>query len=72
MKFSYATLLDYPLSDSMEMIETADELGYYACYSADEIYHRDAWLLLGAFASVTERVRLGHASRRCSCATRPT
>jgi 5,10-methylenetetrahydromethanopterin reductase len=37
----------------------ADELGYYACYSADEIYHKDAWLLLSAVASRTERIRLG-------------
>jgi 5,10-methylenetetrahydromethanopterin reductase len=39
--------------------QAADELGYYACYSADEIYHKDAWLLLGAAAGRTERIRLG-------------
>jgi alkanesulfonate monooxygenase SsuD/methylene tetrahydromethanopterin reductase-like flavin-dependent oxidoreductase (luciferase family) len=39
--------------------QTADELGYYACYSADEIYHKDAWLLLGSAAARTERIRLG-------------
>lgn len=36
MKFSYVTLLDHPLADSLEMSKTADELGYYACYAADE------------------------------------
>ena len=41
MKFSYTTLLDYPLADSLEHIKTADELGYYACYAADETWHSD-------------------------------
>ena len=37
----------------------ADELGYHACYGADEIYHKDTWLLFAAAARETERVRLG-------------
>jgi 5,10-methylenetetrahydromethanopterin reductase len=72
MKVSLELIPEQSAEDLLTAARLADELGYYACYSADEIYHRDAWLLLGAFASVTERVRLGHASRRCSCATRPT
>ena len=32
------------LSDSIDMIKTADDLGFYACYSVDEIY-KDMWLL---------------------------
>ena len=40
-------------------IAAADRLGYYACYSADEIYHKDAWLLFAAAAERTERIRLG-------------
>jgi len=59
MKFSYATLLDYPLADSMEMIKTADELGYHACYAADETWHKDLWLLYAAAADKTENVRYG-------------
>ncbi|MGH3065485.1 MAG: LLM class flavin-dependent oxidoreductase, partial [Gaiellaceae bacterium] len=59
MKFSYATLLDYPLADSMEMIKTADELGYHACYAADETWHKDLWLLYAAAADKTENVRFG-------------
>ncbi len=43
----------------LDSIRIADELGYYACYSADEIYHKDAWMLLAAAAGMTERVRLG-------------
>ena len=55
----------------MTAARLADELGYYACYSADEIYHRDAWLLLGAFASRTSASASAHASRRC-CMRDPT
>ena len=50
MKFSYTTLLDYPLADSLEHIKTADENGYYACYAADETWHKDLWLLYAAAA----------------------
>jgi 5,10-methylenetetrahydromethanopterin reductase len=59
MKFSYATLLDYPLTDSMEMIKTADELGYHACYAADETWHKDMWLLFAAAADKTTNIRFG-------------
>ena len=59
MKFSYATLLDYPLADSMEMIEAADQLGYHACYAADETWHKDMWLLFAAAADRTKNVRFG-------------
>jgi 5,10-methylenetetrahydromethanopterin reductase len=59
MKFSYATLLDYPLADSMEMIKTADELGYHACYAADETWHKDLWVLFAAAAKETENLRFG-------------
>lgn len=59
MKFSYATLLDYPLADSIEMIKTADELGYYACYAVDETWHKDLWLVFAAAADKTQNIRLG-------------
>ena len=59
MKVSLQLIPQQWAEDLVAAARVADELGYYACYSADEIYHRDAWLLLGAFASVTERVRLG-------------
>ena len=38
MKFSYCMLPDYPLDDSIEMIKTADQLGYHACYAVDETW----------------------------------
>src|ERR687898_3239001 len=59
MKFSWASLLDYPLADSLEMIKTADELGYHACYAADETWHKDLWLLYAAAADKTTNVRFG-------------
>jgi 5,10-methylenetetrahydromethanopterin reductase len=59
MRFSYCMLPDYPLTDSIEMIKTADELGYHACYSVDETWHKDLWLLFAAAADKTERIRFG-------------
>jgi 5,10-methylenetetrahydromethanopterin reductase len=59
MKFSYCMLPDYPLGDSIEMIKTADELGFYACYSVDETWHKDLWVLFAAAADKTQRIRFG-------------
>jgi 5,10-methylenetetrahydromethanopterin reductase len=59
VKFSYCMLPDYPLKDSLEMIKTADELGYYACYSVDETWHKDLWTLFAAAADKTDRIRFG-------------
>ena len=41
------------------MIKTADDLGFYACYSVDEIYHKDMWLLFAAAADKTRNIRMG-------------
>jgi 5,10-methylenetetrahydromethanopterin reductase len=59
MKFSFATLPDYPLADSIEMIKTADELGFYACYSVDETWHKDMYVLFAAAADKTKNIRFG-------------
>ncbi len=59
MKFSYVTLPDYPLADSIEMIKTADELGFYACYSVDETWHKDMYVLFAAAADKTKNIRFG-------------
>jgi 5,10-methylenetetrahydromethanopterin reductase len=56
---SFQLLPEQPADELLESIRVADELGYYACYSADEIYHKDAWMLLGVAARETERIRLG-------------
>jgi 5,10-methylenetetrahydromethanopterin reductase len=59
MRFSYCMLPDYPLGESIEMIETADELGFYACYSVDETWHKDLWVLFAAAADKTKQIRFG-------------
>ena len=59
MKASLQLIPEQPAEQLLAAAQTADELGYYACYSADEIYHKDAWLLLTAAAGRTERIRLG-------------
>jgi 5,10-methylenetetrahydromethanopterin reductase len=59
MRFSYAMLPDYPLSESLASIKKADELGFYAVYAADETWHKDLWLLFAAAAASTSRIRLG-------------
>lgn len=59
MRFSYFQMPDYPLADSIAMARTADELGFYAFYVADETWHRDGWLLLAAAADKTKNIRLG-------------
>nr|WP_205616025.1 LLM class flavin-dependent oxidoreductase [Streptomyces harenosi] len=52
-------LPDYPLAQSLESIRLADELGFHACYAADETWHKDLWLLFAAAAGRTSRIRLG-------------
>jgi len=44
---------------SLRAAQATDELDFYVCYSADEIYHKDAWLLIVAAARRTQRIRLG-------------
>jgi 5,10-methylenetetrahydromethanopterin reductase len=59
MRFSYCMLPDYPLNDAVEMIRTADELGFHACYSVDETWHKDPYVLFAAAADKTKRIRFG-------------
>ncbi|MFI0351812.1 LLM class flavin-dependent oxidoreductase [Actinomadura sp. 9N407] len=59
MKFSYAMLPDYPLTESLASIRLADELGFYAVYAADEPWHKDLWLLFAAAAAQTSQIRMG-------------
>ena len=59
MRFSYCMLPDYPLADSIDMIQTADELGFHAVYSVDETWHKDWAVLFAAAADKTQRIRFG-------------
>ena len=59
MRFSYVMLPQYPLADSIDMIKTADELGFHAVYSVDETWHKDWAVLFAAAADKTQRIRFG-------------
>jgi 5,10-methylenetetrahydromethanopterin reductase len=59
LRVSFQMLPEQPAAALLDAIAAADDLGYYACYSADEIYHKDAWLLFAAAAQRTRRIRLG-------------
>jgi 5,10-methylenetetrahydromethanopterin reductase len=59
MRWSYCMLPDYPLADTIDMIRTADELGFYACYSVDETWHKDPWTVFAAAADKTQNIRFG-------------
>ena len=59
MLASFQMLPEQPADELLDAIRCADELGFHACYSADEIYHKDPWLLFAAAAARTERIRLG-------------
>jgi len=59
VRFSCELLPEHPLVELIELIELADELGFSACYSADETYHKDMWVLFAAAAGRTRRIRLG-------------
>ena len=59
MRFSYQLLPEHPLEQLLDTLGLLDRLGYHACYSADETYHKDMWSLFAAGASRTSRLRLG-------------
>ncbi|HXY83834.1 MAG TPA: LLM class flavin-dependent oxidoreductase [Gaiellaceae bacterium] len=59
MDFSLQLLPEQPLAELIEVIRVADELGFRACYSADETYHKDMWILFAAAAPGTRAIRFG-------------
>ncbi|MGQ0608588.1 MAG: LLM class flavin-dependent oxidoreductase, partial [Chloroflexota bacterium] len=59
VKFSYCHVPAYPLEESIKIIQTADECGFYAAYSVDETWWKDMWLLFAAAADKTTRIRMG-------------
>jgi 5,10-methylenetetrahydromethanopterin reductase len=52
-------LPEQSMDELIDAVVLADELGYHARYSADEIYHKDMWLLFAAPERQTERIRFG-------------
>jgi 5,10-methylenetetrahydromethanopterin reductase len=59
VRFSYQLLPEHPLDELLGTLGLLDELGFWACYSADETYHKDMWSLFAAGAGRTSRLRLG-------------
>lgn len=59
MRFSLELIPEHPVAELMEAIELAEELGFYGCYGADEIYHKDVWQILATAATRTTKIRLG-------------
>jgi 5,10-methylenetetrahydromethanopterin reductase len=59
MKISCLLAPDYPLQYCIETIELADTLGFHGVYSADEIYHKDMYVLSGAAAGRTKNIWFG-------------
>jgi 5,10-methylenetetrahydromethanopterin reductase len=58
MKFSYEMLPEQPVPILLEIVELIDKLGFHACYSADETYHKDMWQIFAVAATRTKNVRL--------------
>jgi len=64
MLVSFQMLPEQPVSELLEAVALADALGYHGCYSADEIYHKDPWLLFAAaFTHFAQTHPLGLARR---------
>ena len=59
MKVSLMYYPDDPADKVIEIIKTCEELDFYACYLTDSSLRRDLWVLLGAAAKETSRIRLG-------------
>jgi 5,10-methylenetetrahydromethanopterin reductase len=55
---SVELLPDGPAADVLAAIEAADAAGLDTAFLVDEIYHRDAWMLLASAAARTRRIRL--------------
>lgn len=55
---SVELLPDPPVAELLSAIHAADESGLHTVFLVDEIYHRDAWLVLAAAATQTQHVRL--------------
>jgi 5,10-methylenetetrahydromethanopterin reductase len=53
MDFSLQLLPEQPLAELIGVIRLADDLGFRGCYSADETYHKDMWILFGAQQAAT-------------------
>jgi len=58
MKISFGLLPDHPISEILDAIEVADQLGFHAVYGADETFHKDTFQIFAAAAHRTKRIVL--------------
>src|SRR5688572_30625132 len=58
-KFSIMHYPDDPIPELLDVARVVDELDYYAFYLTDSSFRKDLWVILGALAEVTKRVRIG-------------
>ncbi|HVM31411.1 MAG TPA: LLM class flavin-dependent oxidoreductase [Candidatus Limnocylindrales bacterium] len=58
-RLSYCHIPAYDLQESINILKTADECGFYAAYSVDETWWKDMWLLFAAAADKTSQIRMG-------------
>jgi len=61
MKFSVVILPEYPIPTILDYIKIADELGFWAFWSVDEVYHKDMWIIFAAAAQRTKKILMGPA-----------
>jgi|tagenome__1003787_1003787.scaffolds.fasta_scaffold20799078_2 5,10-methylenetetrahydromethanopterin reductase len=59
MRVSVELLPDASAEEVLAAIDAADDSAIDTVFCVDEVYHRDAWMLLAAAARRTRRVRLG-------------
>ena len=59
MKFSYVTLPDYPLEESLEHDQGGRPARVLRVLSVDETWHKDLYILFAAAAPTTKHIRFG-------------
>jgi 5,10-methylenetetrahydromethanopterin reductase len=62
VRLNYGLLGAYPAGEMVDLIRTADELGFDACHIADDPSLRDCWLVAAAAARETSSIRLGFSA----------
>ncbi len=63
-KVSLMVYPDEPVDDILGIVRLAESIGLHACYFTDSTFRKDPWVLMGAAAKVTSRIRLGPSAVR--------
>jgi 5,10-methylenetetrahydromethanopterin reductase len=61
MKLSAVCLPEYPIEETLSFVKKADEVGLDSFWFVDEVYHKDAWLIMAVASRNTKRIRIGPA-----------